>query len=124
MICFSQISGMLAAANAGSPQGSAWSSLLIMIPLFAIMYFLMIRPQQKKQKEHDEMLTRVKAGDKVMTSSGMLATVVKVTDKQVTLAIADKVHVDFVLAAIADIITDEKEEDKKDDKKEIKKEDK
>ena len=53
MICFSQISGMLAAAGAPSPQGSMWSSLLIMIPLFAIMYFLMIRPQQKKQKEHD-----------------------------------------------------------------------
>ena len=44
---------MLAAAGAPSPQGSMWSSLLIMIPLFAIMYFLMIRPQQKKQKEHD-----------------------------------------------------------------------
>ncbi len=120
MICFSQISGMLAAAGAPSPQGSMWSSLLIMIPLFAIMYFLMIRPQQKKQKEHDEMLTRVKAGDKVMTTSGMLATAVKVTDKQVTLAVADKVHVDFVLAAIADIITDEKEDDKKDAKKEAK----
>ena len=119
MICFSQISGMLAAAGAGtSPQGSMWSTLLIMIPLFAIMYFLMIRPQQKKQKEHDEMLTRVKAGDKVMTTSGMLATVVKVTDKHVTLAVADKVHVDFVLAAIADIITDDKDEaDKKEDKK-------
>ena len=119
MICFSQISGMLAAAGAPSPQSSMWG-LLIMIPMFAIMYFLMIRPQQKKQKEHDEMLTRVKAGDKVMTTSGMLATVVKVTDKQVTLAVADKVHVDFVLAAIADIITDEKEDDKKEAKKEAK----
>ena len=110
--------GMLAAASAGgaSPQGGMLSSLLIMVPLFAIMYFLMIRPQQKKQKEHDEMLTRVKAGDRVMTTSGMLGTVVKVTDKQVTLAVAEKVHIDFVLAAIADILTDEKDE-KKDEKK-------
>ena len=98
-----------------------WSSLLIMIPLFAIMYFLMIRPQQKKQKEHDEMLTRVKAGDKVMTTSGMLGTVVKVSDKYVTLTIADKVNAEFVLAAIADIITDDKDDA---DKKEAKKADK
>ena len=120
MTFISQLNGMLAAAGAGnaSPQGSMWSSLLIMIPLFAIMYFLMIRPQQKKQKEHDEMLTRVKAGDKVMTTSGMLGTVVKVSDKYVTLAIADKVNAEFVLAAIADIITDDKDDaEKKDAKK-------
>ena len=114
MMFMTEISGMLAQASAGgqSPQGGMWSSLLIMIPLFAIMYFLMIRPQQKKQKEHDEMLTRVKAGDRVMTTCGMLGTVVKVTDKQVTLTVADKVNVDFVLAAIADILTDEKDEKK------------
>ena len=118
MVYLSEIGGMVAEAAAGNPapQGSLWSSLLIMVPLFAIMYFLMIRPQQKKQKEHDAMLTRVKAGDKVMTTSGMLGTVVKVSDKQVTLAIAEKVHVDFVLAAIADIIPDEAEA-KKDEKK-------
>ena len=126
MFFVSEISGMLAAAGASQggaqPQGGLWGSLLIMVPLFAIMYFLMIRPQQKKQKEHDDMLTRVRAGDKVMTSSGMFGTVVRVTDKRVTIAIADRVNVEFVLAAIADILTDDKEtDDEKEEKKEEKK---
>lgn len=99
---------MLAAgAQQPSPGGSMISSLLIMLPLFAIMYFLWIRPQQKKQKEHDELLTKLKAGDKVMTTSGIIATVVKVAEKRVTLEIAPKVNVDFVQGAIANIFTDD-----------------
>ncbi len=97
-----------------APAGGMTGSLLIMIPIFALMYFLMIRPQQKKQKEHDEMLTRIKAGDRVMTTSGIIATVVKVSDSRVLLAIADKVNVEFMSAAISSIINDEKgQEDKK-----------
>ena len=110
------------AAAQQAPAGGMMGSLLIMIPIFAIMYFLMIRPQQKKQKEHDEMLTRIKAGDRVMTTSGIIATVVKVSDSRVLLAIADKVNVEFMSAAISSIINDEKgQEDKKEDRKEDKK---
>lgn len=104
---FTSMFGMLAQAAQPSPSGSMLSSFLIFIPLIGIMYFLMIRPQQKKQKEHDQMLTQIKTGDKVMTTSGIYATVFKVTDKNVTLEIAPKVYVDFVNAAIADIIKDD-----------------
>ena len=91
-------------AQAQQGAGSIWSSLLIMVPIFAIMYFLMIRPQQKKQKEHEEMLSRVKAGDKVMTQGGLYGTVVKVSENKVTLEIAERVHVEFAQGAIANII--------------------
>ena len=78
--------------------------------------FLMIRPQQKKQKEHEEMLSRVKAGDKVMTTGGIYGTVVRVSYDKVTLEIAERVHVEFAQGAIANIITAEKALEKKEDK--------
>ena len=104
------------AAQPAQQGGSIWGSLLIMLPIFAIMYFLMIRPQQKKQKEHEEMLSRVKAGDKVMTQSGLFGTVVRIADNKVTLEIAERVHVDFAQGAIANIISPETAVEKKEEK--------
>jgi len=93
-------------ANAGGPFGGM-GFIVMIIAMFGLMYFLTIRPQQKKQKEHDQMLTHIKAGDKVMTTCGIFGTVVKVSDKKVTIAIAEKVNVEFALAAVADILKDE-----------------
>ena len=58
-------------------QGSLLSSLLPLIVLFAIFYFLIIRPQQKQQKEHANMLDNLTKGDKVVTSGGIICEVVK-----------------------------------------------
>jgi preprotein translocase subunit YajC len=58
-------------------QGSVIQSLLPLIILFAIFYFLIIRPQQKQQKTHREMLDNLKKGDKIVTSGGLIAEVVK-----------------------------------------------
>ncbi len=120
---FTAFTGIVAQAAQGAQgaqqqqgAGSIWSSLLIMVPIFAIMYFLMIRPQQKKQKEHEEMLSRVKAGDKVMTQGGLYGTVVRVSDNKVTLEIAERVHVEFAQGAIANIIPAETAVEKKEDK--------
>ena len=111
---FTAFTGIVAQSAQTSQQGAGgiWSSRLIMVPIFAIMYFLMIRPQQKKQKEHEEMLSRVKAGDKVMTQGGLFGTVVKVSDNKVTLEIAERVHVEFAQGAIANIIPAETAVDK------------
>lgn len=100
------IFGMLAQAQAQA-GGGIWGSFLIMVPIFAIMYFLMIRPQQKKQKEHEAMLSRVKAGDKIMTQGGLYGTVTKVGDKRVTIEIAERVNVEFAQGAIAAILNEE-----------------
>ena len=86
-----------------SPFGSLW----IFIPLIGVMYFLMIRPQQKRQKQQREMLSQLKVGDRVMTSSGALGTLTKVTDRTVRVAFVDGHEVDYVRAAIAEILPEE-----------------
>ncbi len=95
------------ASAAGNGQtGNPFGSLLIMIPLFGLMYFLFIRPQKKKQQQIQEMLKTLKAGDKVMTSSGALGVISKVTDRTVRILFADKVEIEFVRSAVAEIITE------------------
>ncbi|MCP3983828.1 MAG: preprotein translocase subunit YajC [bacterium] len=65
--------------------GSAFEFLFPMALIFLIFYFLLIRPQQKKQKEHDEMLKAVQKGDRVVTSGGLHGEVVGSSDEVVTL---------------------------------------
>ena len=90
----------------GGAAGGIGGMLFMIVPMFAIMYFLMIRPQQKKQKEHDQMLQAIKAGDKVMTSCGIFGKVVKVVDKHVVIEVADRVQIDFLTDAVAQVIND------------------
>ena len=101
---------MLAEAAAQPSGGSPWGSFVILIPLFGLMYFLMIRPQRKKQQEHDEMLTRIKTGDKVMMTCGLFGKVTKVMDKQVTIDV-NGTQMDFLPAAVAEIIADEEKKE-------------
>ena len=112
---------MLAEGAAAPSAGeSLMGTFLFMIPIIGIMYFIMIRPQQKKQKEHQETISRIKAGDKVMTTGGIFGTVYKVAENRVTITIADKVNVEFLNEAIASVIKDEddaKSTDKKDAEK-------
>jgi len=107
LVTLAQAAGEAAAPAAGAAparQPSPFGSLWIFIPLIGIMYFLMIRPQQKRQKQQREMLSQLKAGDRVMTSSGALGTLTKVTEKTVRVAFVDGHEVDFVRGAIAEII--------------------
>jgi preprotein translocase subunit YajC len=87
----------------GSPLSGLWMIALI----FVIFYFLLIRPQQKKQKQHQNMLESVKKGDKVVTSGGIYGTVVGVKDNVVVLRIADDVKVEFAKSAISNIVSKE-----------------
>ena len=85
---------------------SPWGSMLPMILAFiAIMYFLMIRPQQKREKERREMLSSLAKGDKVVTTGGMYGTVVDLSEEKVTLRVDDKVEIDFIRGAIAQIVS-------------------
>ena len=69
------------AADAAAPQqGSPLAPLLMMVVIFGIFYFLLIRPQQKKQKEHMTMLNAIKAGDEIITGGGIYCKVTKVLD--------------------------------------------
>ncbi|MDE1131560.1 MAG: preprotein translocase subunit YajC [Ascidiaceihabitans sp.] len=74
--------------------------------IFGIMYFLLIRPQQKKMKEHQAMVTGLRRGDKVVTAGGMFGKVVKVHDEgEVEVEIADGVKVRMVQSTIAQVVS-------------------
>ncbi len=76
-----------------------------MVLVFVIFYFLMIRPQQKQRKQHAEMLSHIKKGDEVVTTSGIHARVHGVTDTVLTLEIANNVQIKIDRAQVATIKT-------------------
>jgi preprotein translocase subunit YajC len=95
---------LLMAPSPGADAGGGGSmmSMFIMIAfVIAIMYFFMIRPQQKRQKEHQAMIESIKKGDRVVTTSGIHGTVTELDDKTYTVQIADNVKVKFEKAAVA-----------------------
>ena len=100
------------------------SSLLFFAGLAAIMYFVLIRPQQKQAKDQQNMIAALKKGDDVVSSSGILGKIVAVADKTITLEVASGVKLRMLKSAIQARVTvgDEpaKEEKKLDDAKEVK----
>ena len=78
--------------------------LLMPIALIAIMYFLMIRPQMKRAKEHRAMLDKLSKGDEVITSGGIAGTVTDIGDNFVTLEVADNVRVRVQKAAVGNVL--------------------
>ena len=81
------------------------STIAMPILLIVLFYFLMIRPQQKRMKQHQAMLAALKRGDQVVLSSGMIGEVVRVEDTEVGLEVATGVTVKVVKAMIADVRT-------------------
>jgi preprotein translocase subunit YajC len=86
------ISSAWAQAGASSSSGQL-APLLMMVVFIAIFYFLLIRPQQKKAKDHQAMVAKLSVGDEVVTSGGILGRVTDVGDTFVTLEIADSVRI-------------------------------
>lgn len=88
-------------------DAAAPSPILQFLPLiflFVIFYFLLIRPQQQKQKEHARMLTHLQKNDEVITSGGVHATVVNVGEKTATLRIAENVKIEIEKPSIAQVV--------------------
>lgn len=79
-------------------------TILYLVFLFAIMYFLMIRPQKKQQQKRQEMIDSLKVNDAVVTIGGINGKVMKIKEDKVTLRIADKVEVDFEKSAISRVL--------------------
>ena len=77
-------------------------AFLPLILLFAVFYFLLIRPQQKKAKTHKQFMENLKKGDRVVTSGGLYGTITGVTDDAVTIEVAEKVRVKILKGAVAD----------------------
>ena len=93
----------VAGPNGNSAQPSALLQFLPLIFLFVVFYFLLIRPQQKKQKEHASMLAKLDKNDEVITAGGIHATVISVGDKTATVRIADNVKVEIEKSSIQQV---------------------
>jgi preprotein translocase subunit YajC len=92
-------------ADGGVQQSGGWMSFLPMVAFIAILYFLLIRPQQKRTKQHQLLIAALKRGDKVVTNSGIVATVSKIVNEQeIVLEIADGVHCRFIKSAVANVV--------------------
>ena len=96
-----------AQAAGGASSNLLTSGLVPMVMIFAIMYFLMIRPQQKKLKQHKAMVEALRRGDQVVTSGGILGKVVKVKDGEgeVEVEIADGVKVRVLRSTIQTVLS-------------------
>jgi preprotein translocase subunit YajC len=88
----------------GDAQSSLISTLIMFALIIGIFYFLILRPQQKRQKERQKLLEAVKKGDKVITAGGLHATVAGLDEKTVLLQVADNVKEKYERSAIATII--------------------
>jgi preprotein translocase subunit YajC len=97
------ISPAWAQAPAAS-QGGGIESILLILAMFAVMYFLMIRPQMKRAKEHKTMVEGLQKGDEVITAGGILGRISKVDDQYVTVSIAQGVEIQAQRVAIQTVL--------------------
>jgi preprotein translocase subunit YajC len=87
-------------------EGNAIAQFIPLILIFAIMYFLLIRPQQKKMKEHQAMVEALRRGDRVLTQGGIIGKVVKVKEgNEIEVEIAEGVKVSVIRSTIAQVLS-------------------
>jgi len=90
--------------GAEQAQGGGFSIFIPLILMFLIFYFLLIRPQQKKVKQHKEMLASLRKGDRVVTAGGIHGTITSISDNTVTLEIAPKVKIKVQKGSISYVV--------------------
>ncbi len=102
------ISEAFAMGQAGGQagQGSGFAGFLPIIILFVIFYFLLIRPQQKKAKDHREMIASLKKGTRIITSGGIYGTIISLDDTTIGLEIAEKVKIKITRGNVAAIASE------------------
>ena len=88
----------------GGEGASGFTGFIPLILMFVIFYFLLIRPQQKRTKEHRQMISAVKKGDRIVTSGGIHGRVTGADDTTLTVEIADKVRVKVARGNVANLI--------------------
>jgi preprotein translocase subunit YajC len=98
--------GNMYLAAAKSSSGN-YTFLIVIVVLFGLLYFVMIRPQRNKQRQAQAMQSQVRPGQRVRTTAGMYATVVDADDTDVVLEVAPGVHLRFLRRAIMDVLPDE-----------------
>lgn len=93
-------------AQAGGAGGFDFVALLPLILIFVVFYFLLIRPQQKRMKQHRQMVDSLRRGDRVVTAGGLIGTVTKVmNDNELQIEVAEGVRVRVVRATIQEVLS-------------------
>ena len=98
------ISDAMAQGAGGQPGGFDFTAILPLIIMFGIFYFLLIRPQQKKAKEHKSLVEALKKGDEIITNGGLLAKVTDVGDNFLTCQVADNVEIKIQSHAVTTVL--------------------
>jgi preprotein translocase subunit YajC len=93
-----------APAAAGGDMQSSMMSMLPLVLMFVVLYFVMIRPQMKKQKEHKAMIDAIAKGDEVVTAGGVLGKVSKIGDSYVGLEVASGVEIQIQRSAVVQVL--------------------
>ena len=101
--------GEAGAAGAAGGGSGTWSMLIVMPLIILVFYFLVMRPQNKKQKEAKKMLEGLRKGDRIVTIGGLRGTVVSVKDDAVVLKVDDNTKLEYSKSAVATVLKREEE---------------
>ena len=121
---FPFVSVAYAQSDGESSSQSPFFQFIPLVLILGVFWFLIIRPQQKKKKEHLRMVDSLKKGDKVVTSEGIFGTIIKVGDDRVTLEVSSKVQIQFERQQVARMdkkVAEIKDDTDDDEKKVVKK---
>jgi len=94
---------LMAPAPTDGSQPPAWVQLLPLVILFVLMYFVLLRPQMKRQKEQEKLISSVKSGDRVVAAGGIYGTVTNIKDSVVVLKISDNVKIEVQRSTITSV---------------------
>ncbi|WP_236860173.1 preprotein translocase subunit YajC [Candidatus Formimonas warabiya] len=90
-------------------MNNSWMGTIVyFIFIFGIFYFVLIRPQQKRQKQHKDMVSSLKVNDDVVTAGGILGTITRIKDRSVWVKVADKVEIEVLKSSISTVQGTEK----------------
>ena len=102
----------------GAPGGGGLMTFMPFVAIIAIFYFLIIRPQSKKRKETEKMLSTLKKGDRIVTIGGLYGTIQSVRDTTVIIRADDNVKLEFLRSAISSVVTQAPSKEEKNEEKE------
>ncbi len=96
------------------------ASFMPLILIFALMYFMLVRPQQKQKKKREELLNSLEKGENVVTIGGIYGTIVKLNEKDIVLEIAPNVRISMQRGAVGSVIVEDVEEEESEDEETVK----
>ncbi|KTD25792.1 SecYEG protein translocase auxillary subunit [Legionella lansingensis] len=95
---------MAAAPTTQAGQADGTFSLIMIVAIFVLFYFMLIRPQNKRAKEHREMISKIKKGDEIVTSGGILGKVVNLDDQYIKVALSESVEINIQRSAVSAVL--------------------